>query len=253
VQFLDAILFPNPRWLREFAPLYKKCIGLPFSANLRADFVTEETAGILADMGCRVTRFGVESGDEHMTREILNRGLDVEDIRRAFAILEKRGIERWSYNIVGLPEETLPMALKTIRLNAEIKPDLALAFIFYPYPGTALYDLCAEKGYLTDKELDHYFQGVTTRYPDFSTGDILFLHRFFTSLMGVYAMANDWSDKDRRRWWRLVDSILASPLLPRKALVWLHDKYRDLRTRIGGLLVDRSPALYRFLGGTDPV
>jgi len=253
VQFLDAILFPNMRWLREFAPLYKELVGLPFSCNMRADFVTEESAALMADMGCEIVRFGVESGDDYISDEILDRSLEVEDIRRAFAILRRHGMERWSYNIVGIPEENLESALKTIRLNAEIDPELAIAFIFYPYPGTRLHDRCVEKGYMTDKEFDHYFQGVATRMPDFSEGDILFLHRFFRPLIRLYRFGNRWQGEGRERWVDFVDGVLRSPLLPRHTIVKVHMAYRRLRHNMGEFLVNRSPGLYRLLGGTDPV
>ena len=253
VQFLDAILFPTPTWLKEFAPLYKEMVGLPFSCNMRADFVTEETAAIMADMGCEIVRFGVESGDEHITSEILDRALDLDDIRRAFSILRRHGIDRWSYNILGIPEENLKLALKTIHLNAEIEPELAIPFIFYPYPGTVLHDLCREKGYLTSKEFDHYFQGVATLMPGFPEGDILFLHRFFIPLIRLYGVGNRWSEQGRRRWIGLLDAILASPLMPRHLIVKLHSGYRSLRHSAGEFLVHRSPGMYKLLGGTDPL
>ena len=100
-----------------------------------------------------------------------------------------RGIERWSYNIVGLPTETLPIALETARFNAEIAADLALAFIFYPYPGTELYRVCREKGFLTEREYDHYQVGVTLRQPQFKESDVLFVHRFFPTLIRLYRAA----------------------------------------------------------------
>lgn len=253
IQFLDAIFFPNLRWLKEFAPLYKELVGLPFSCNMRADFVTEEVASIMAGMGCEIVRFGVESGDEYMTSEILDRCLEVDDIRNAFEILKKHGIDRWSYNIVGLPEENLKLGLKTIQLNAEIEPELAIPFIFYPYAGTALFDLCSEKGYLTDKEFDHYFEGVATRMPGFPEGDILFLHRFFLSLIRLYQVGNSWSESNRSRWVAGVTMVLTSPLMPRHFIVKIHSAYRTLRHNMGEFLVQRSPGIYKLLGGTDPV
>ncbi len=253
VQFLDAIFFPHLRWLKEFAPLYKELVGLPFSCNMRADFVSEEAAAIMADMGCEIVRFGVESGDERITAEVLDRALKLDDIRVAFAVLKKYGIERWSYNIVGLPEENLKLALKTIELNAEIEPDLAIPFIFYPYPGTVLFDVCKENGYLTDKEFDHYFEGVATCMPDFSEGDILFVHRFFGSLISLYQVGNRWSETGRRRWSRAVNMVLSSPLLPRRTIINIHSGYKTLRHNVGEFLVHRSPGIYKILGGTDPV
>ncbi len=253
VQFLDAILFPNKAWLREFAPLYKQRIGLPFNCNMRADMVDPDVAEILADMGCRVVRFGVESGDPWMIREVLERGLTVDDLRRGFACLERVGIQRWSYNMVGLPYEDLRRALATVRLNGELGPDLAIPFLFYPYPGTKLQSVCKEEGWLTGREFDHYFDGVSLQQPRFPEGDVLFVHRFFTRLIPLYGLARGWPDARRRAWWRMVDTVLASPVLPRGALVRFRDAYKTRRHRLGEFLVDRSPGLYRLLGGTDPI
>jgi len=253
VQFLDAILFPNKSWLREFAVLYKERIGLPFNCNMRADMVDDEVARIMADMGCQIVRFGVESGDPWLTSEVLDRQLTIDDLRHGFACLERVGIQRWSYNMVGLPHEDFLKALATVRLNGEIGPDLAIPFIFYPYPGTRLHDLCAEEGWLSDREFDHYFDGVSLNQRHFPEGDVLFLHRFFTKLIAMYGLARHWPEKRRKTWWALVDSLLASPLLPRGWLARTWDFYKGERHRLGEFLVKRSPRLYRVLGGTDPV
>jgi radical SAM superfamily enzyme YgiQ (UPF0313 family) len=253
VSFLDGILFPNPRWLAEFAPLYRRLVGRPFACSLRADFVTPETAATLRDMGCKIARLGVESGDETMTTEVLRRGLTVEQIRRAFALLAEHGITRWSYNMVGLPGETLPMALKTVRLNGELAPEIMIAMIYYPYPGTRLYDLCAAQGHLTDKEYDHYTLGVTTRLPTIRASDVLFVHRFFAALARLYGLGRRWRPASRRAWERALDAVLASPLLPRVLLLAVEEVHRAVRHRVGGLLVRRSPRLYHLLGGTDPL
>jgi radical SAM superfamily enzyme YgiQ (UPF0313 family) len=253
VYFANAIFFPNLRWLREFAPLYKEHVGRPFTCNLRADFVTEETAALLRDMGCVVARLGVESGDETMTSEVLQRSLTTQQIRRAFDLLADHGIERWSYNMVGLPEETLPLALKTVRFNGEIRPERMHNFIFYPYPGTQLHELCASRGYLTGKEYEHAGLGVTVRLPNFRASDILFVHRFFVPLVRLYSVARAWRPRWRRAWGDSLDAVLASPWMPRGVLLGLEESYRNVRHRLGEFLVRRSPRLYQLLGGTDPL
>jgi radical SAM superfamily enzyme YgiQ (UPF0313 family) len=253
INFLDAIFFPNKKWLKEFGPLYREQIGLPFICNMRADMMTEEAAAIMADAGCEMVRMGVESGDERMTTEILKRHLKVEDIRNAFAILRRHDIRRMSYNMVGLPTETLPLALKTVRLNADIDPEEALAFIFYPYPGTDLHRLSAELGYLTDRELDHYRVGVTTNMPQFSETDILFVHRHFRALIRLYALGQRLPGALGRVWGDALSAALASPVFPRWAIVAGKESYLKARHRFGDWLVRRSPGLYRLLGGRDPV
>ena len=253
VQFLDAILFPNRTWLRDFATAYVEHVDLPFNCNLRADLVDADVAAILAGMGCRVVRFGVESGDPWLTDAVLDRQLTVDDLREAFALLAGVGIERWSYNMVGLPHENLRRALATVRLNGEMAPDLAIPFIFYPYPGTKLHDVCADEGWLTGREFDHYFDGVSLCQPGFPEGDVLFLHRFFERLISLYGVGRAWSPARRRHWFAAIDAVLTSPLLPRTTLARTWIGYKSLRHRCGEFLVNRSPALYRTLGGTDPV
>jgi len=253
VSFGDAIFIPNRKWLAEFVPLYKRHVGLPASCNMRADLVHEDTAEMLRDLGVRTVRMGVESGNQHMTREVLLRNLDVADLRRAYRLLRDVGIQRWSYNIVGLPTETLPMALETVRLNAEIDPELALAFIFYPYPGTDLHRLCKERGLLTDREYDHYKVGVTIRQSQFKDGDILFVHRFFKRLIRLYQGASRLPGPLARLAPRGLDLTLTSPLLPRGAIVALWEGYGRVRHAAGEAIVARSPRLYRWLGGRAPM
>ena len=252
VSFGDAIFIPNQKWLAEFVPLYKERVGLPVSCNMRADLVKAETAERLRDLGVRTVRMGVESGNQHMTRDVLLRNLDVEDLRRAYKLLRDAGIQRWSYNIVGLPTETLSMALETVKFNAEIDPELALAFIFYPYPGTDLHRLCKEKGMLTDREYDHYKVGVTIRQPQFVEGDILFVHRFFKGLIRLYQRANRLPGPLGGIAPRVLDGVLTSPLLPRGAIVAVREAYGHVRHAAGEWIVARSPGLYRALGGRAP-
>lgn len=252
VTFVDAIFFRSRDWLAEFGRLYRERIGLPVSCNLRADQVDQETARMLRDIGVRIVRMGVESGDEHMTRVVLKRHLGVDDLRRAYRLLREHGIERWSYNMVGLPTETLRMALETVKLNAEIDPDLALAFIFYPYPGTALHRMCHERGWLTRREFDHYKVGVAIRQPQFRDGDVLFVHRHFQRLIRAYRWARRLPPRLAGPVTRGLDASLTSPLLPRAAIVWGHEAYRRARHAVGERLARRWPLVYRALGGRAP-
>jgi len=253
VSFIDAIFFPERAWLEEFAPLYRRRIGLPFACNMRADRLDRESAALLRDLGCRCVRLGVESGDERITSQVLKRGLEAADLRRAFALLREHGMARWSYNMVGLPTETLRSALKTVVLNAELDPEFAITFIFYPYPGTALRALCAASGQLTGREYDNYGVGVTARLPQFPETDVLFVQRFFRGLIRLYARGMRLPGRWPARWTSVLDATLSSPLFPRAALVRGAEAYRRVRHRAGEHLVRRSPILYRLLGGRDPV
>ncbi|MFR5785377.1 MAG: hypothetical protein ACLUE4_09940 [Acutalibacteraceae bacterium] len=59
----------------------------------------------------------------------------------------KYGISQLTYNIIGLRTST---ARSRPSSNARIDPDHTIPNIFYPYPGTKLYDIAKEAGYLPD-------------------------------------------------------------------------------------------------------
>jgi hypothetical protein len=106
---------------------------------------------------------------------------------------------------------------------------------------------------MTDKEFDHYLIDVGIRSPVFSRTDVLFIHRFFARLVRAYSIAGSWPRPLRAAWERALTSALVSPLLPRGAFVFVRERYKRLRHRVGEYLVRRSPRLYRALGGTDPL
>ena len=56
--------------------------------------------------------------------------------------------------ILGIPGETREEMQQTIDLHHQLQPDDFGYFVFYPYPGTALFGTCRDKGYLPDDYLD---------------------------------------------------------------------------------------------------
>lgn len=139
-----------PKWFDEFIELYKQEIHLPFTGNIRFDILTEDTVRRMKEAGCYTIDMGLESGDPEMRFKYLKRNMTDEMIINCSKWFHKYGISQLTYNIIGLPHEDIHRALKTIKLNARIKSDRTIANIFYPYPGTKLYDIAKEAGYLPD-------------------------------------------------------------------------------------------------------
>jgi len=159
IYFCDDVFGINKEWLYGFLDMYKKEIGLEFICLIRADVAASdaEYARRLYDAGCRVVFFGVETGSERLRNEVLKKGLSDAAIRRAAENLHAAGIRFRTYNILGLPDETLADAFRTVEMNVSIKADYPWCSIFSPYPRTELARYAAEKGYLS---------------PDFSPDDI---------------------------------------------------------------------------------
>ncbi|MFH1189217.1 MAG: radical SAM protein [Candidatus Omnitrophota bacterium] len=93
---------------------------------------------------------GVESGSERVRREILNRHYSNKDIVRAAGLAREHKLKVNFYNLIGVPGETAEDFKETIKINRECLPDKAYAHIFYPYPGTKLYDVCIKKALLPE-------------------------------------------------------------------------------------------------------
>jgi radical SAM superfamily enzyme YgiQ (UPF0313 family) len=148
VHFSDDIFVLDKKWLERFLQAYRKEINLPFSCNIRVDQVNEKIIREMYESGCCGISFGIESGSERIRNEILKKQLQEEDIINNSKIIKKYGIKLIITNLMGLPEETLEDAFKTIELNQKIEADYIRANILVPYPKTEIVDYAIEKGLL---------------------------------------------------------------------------------------------------------
>lgn len=152
--FADDLFISNRKWLFEFAGLFSKKIGLPFMCTAAADLVTEETAGALKEAGCNCVSFGIETGNEEKRRDVLNKHVSDDSIRRCAAVLKRHGLKIQTSNIFAFPGETIDDAFRTIRLNSEIGTDYMFSTLMMPLPKTKLEKIAKEEG-LLPKDYDY--------------------------------------------------------------------------------------------------
>ncbi|MFH1734072.1 MAG: radical SAM protein [bacterium] len=146
----DDIFIMDTAWMAEFLPRYRKEVGLPFACNVRANLVDEERVKLLKEGGCFMVSFGIESGDPELRQQVLKKNIKDEDILRTGELFHKYGIKMKTFNIMGLPDETVDKALKTIRINAAIQVDFPWCSILQPYPRTELATIAQSKGLLDE-------------------------------------------------------------------------------------------------------
>jgi radical SAM superfamily enzyme YgiQ (UPF0313 family) len=144
-------------WARQlFAGLKQLNAALPtpvaFGANIRvtpgADF--SELFQACQEANFRFINIGLESGSDRVRREVLKRYYSNDDIIRTVKLARQHDLQVALFNMIGLPTETLADWQETIKVNRECQPDWHLTSIFYPYPGTELYDICRQRGLLPD-------------------------------------------------------------------------------------------------------
>jgi radical SAM superfamily enzyme YgiQ (UPF0313 family) len=100
-----------------------------------AKFIDSEFADLLAESGCERLNLGVESANEGILQSF-DRRSDTEQIRRAFATLDGRGIALAGYFILGFPGEDRALAERTIELALSLPLDYAQFTVLFPAPGT---------------------------------------------------------------------------------------------------------------------
>lgn len=167
----DDIFILDKEWLAEFSPLYRREVNLPFACNIRVNLVDEENVRLLKEAGCYLVMFGIESGDQELREQILKKNITDKEIYRSAELFRKYDIRMKTFNIMGLPDETLEKALKTIRINADIKVDYPWCSILQPYPRTELADIARAKGLIDeDFSLDDlqasFFSGSVLKQPN---------------------------------------------------------------------------------------
>ena len=144
----DDTFILNKKWVYEFLQKYKQQIDLPFICLIRADLIDRDMVKALKEAGCVNVFFGIETGDEKLRNNLLKKGETDEDIIRTASLLKKYKIGFRTYNMLGLPGETLEQAFKTVEINIRIKADYPWCSLFWPYPRTELGEYARTHGCL---------------------------------------------------------------------------------------------------------
>jgi radical SAM superfamily enzyme YgiQ (UPF0313 family) len=150
VNIVDDSFLTHPSWIREFADLYKKWIDLPSIICLEASQVNEMMVRTIKEMGCICAKMGVETASDEKRQNVLNKRVTTRQIREAARLIKKHGIYLYTFNILGLPGETVDDAIETYILNKEIGSDFIWCSLLQAYPGTAINKYVREHGFLED-------------------------------------------------------------------------------------------------------
>jgi len=123
--------------------------GLTWTCSTRVEKIQPELLAYMHKSGCRDIWYGVESVDQTVL-DLADKATRVEEIEFAVAETVKAGIKVAANLIVGLPgesEESLAKMMDFCR-KSEVIP-ISIKYLT-PFPGTKIYDMAVEKGYISD-------------------------------------------------------------------------------------------------------
>ena len=181
----DDCLTLNRKWYEKFITRYAEEIGAPFYCNLRVGTFNEEDVRLLKKANVLRVWVGVESGNDFIRNEVMNKKITKEQLREGFRLLHKYNITANTQNMIGVPHETPDRFIDTILLNAELKPEHSTIGIFYPYPKTKLHEICKREKYIMEDIADGHEERdkPVLKIPSFSTEEILFYYKNFNFLI----------------------------------------------------------------------
>ena len=149
--------------------------GLTLSWSAMADaHLKPEVLVAMKDAGCVALKFGLESSDAKILRNI-KKHINLEMCKRMVAACNQIGIETHATYIFGLPGETRATIKATTDFAFKLGTTTAQFALIIPIPGTVLFDQAKEAGWLTTLDWEKYdgCHGAVISYPDLGGDELL--------------------------------------------------------------------------------
>lgn len=175
--FDDDLFTYDSEYLQQFCAAYQQTCDLPFVVNGHVKFFDQTRARVLAAAGCRIVKFGLESGSPQVRKSVMRRHMSNADIKQAVDFAKAEGLHTSCFVMIGLPGETIEDVWATIDLLAEARPGRFRWTFFYPFPGTDAYRLSEEGGYIDHAKKVALSNFTDTTCLDFGPEQNLFLRK----------------------------------------------------------------------------
>jgi len=138
--FADDVFTIHHGWLFQFAAeMQRRGLKIPFECISRADRINSQVVDALAELGCFRVWIGSESGSQRIL-DAMQRGVTVEEVQAAIALLKAGGIETGMFLMWGYAGEELEDIEATVTHVKRSQPDIVLTTVAYPIKGTPFFD-----------------------------------------------------------------------------------------------------------------
>jgi len=174
----DDDLFTFDRdYVKEFCEEYRKVTAIPFVANAHVQVFSRDIARCLKKAGCKIIKFGIESGSEKIRKDVMHRPMTNDAIRKAFRIAHGEGLHTSAFVMFGLPHETREDIMETVKLLAEIQPGRFRWALFFPYPHTIACEISKRGGFIDFNKMDSLNNFTEESCLDFGPEHNLFIQK----------------------------------------------------------------------------
>jgi anaerobic magnesium-protoporphyrin IX monomethyl ester cyclase len=152
----DAFTVDQARTKDLCNDILSRGLKIKWNCGTRVDMLTKDLLQKMKEAGCISVWFGVESGSQQVL-DAMKKGITPELTAKVFGWVREVGLKPVPNVILGFPGETKKSAWETIKFIEKISPDdVGFYNVATPFPGTPMYDLVLEKGWLRVTNFDRY-------------------------------------------------------------------------------------------------
>jgi radical SAM superfamily enzyme YgiQ (UPF0313 family) len=155
--FDDTFVLLEKRVIEVCEEIKRRNLDVSWICFGRANTVTRRSLEAIKSAGCKKISFGLESGSQEILTK-MRKKITLEQSRNAVKLSKRVGLKVHASFMLGNIGETKETIRKTIDFAKSLPLANATFFITSPYPGTELYEIAIEKGFINNK----------TRWEDFA-------------------------------------------------------------------------------------
>jgi len=154
IYFKEALTCTNNKWSRDFLrKIIDADLGITFQAICRVDNLDEEIVELLKEAGCFQVQLGIETADNNMLRNVMQKNITVQQSKRAVELCNKAGILPAGGFLLGMPGESIMSLIRTTLFVITTRISATGVTFPVPFPGTGLYEIAKSRYELTDESI----------------------------------------------------------------------------------------------------
>lgn len=147
VMFDETFTIGKKRMRKFSEEILRRDLKVKFNIRARVDTVDRDVLRWLRKAGLRSIHMGVEAGTDRVLK-IMNKEITREQTEKAFRIAREEGIDTRGYFMIGYYDATPQDIEETINFASGIGLDWASFSVATALPGTDLYRVAQERGYV---------------------------------------------------------------------------------------------------------
>src|SRR3989338_5672177 len=149
VHMKDDVFTADKTWATiVMNEIIRRNLNIEWECLTRVNLVNKEILTLMKKSGCRLIEYGIESGNQEIMKSI-SKGIVKSMVVDSIHMTKDAGIKVGTFFMVGHPGETEHTLQETFEFAYNLRGDSVTFTLTDAIPGTALYDMAIEKGYIS--------------------------------------------------------------------------------------------------------